>query len=176
MIYQPKEDSYLLEKEVRKYANKKRVLDIGSGSGIQAKEALEARAESVLCADISNKAVRFLKKEGFNAIQSDLFENVEGKFDLIVFNPPYLPRDSREDPQTRLQTTGGKKGDEVIVKFLKNVRKYLINNGIILIVFSSLTPRRRILKIMKEKGLKKDVLSEEKFFMEKLEVWKIYSS
>ena len=40
MIYQPSEDSYLLEKEVKKYSPKKSVLDIGSGSGIQAQSSI----------------------------------------------------------------------------------------------------------------------------------------
>ena len=176
MIYSPREDSYLLEKEVRKYAKNKRILDIGSGSGIQALAALKSGAKSVLCADIDFDAVGLLKKKGLDAVQSDLFSNVKGKFDLIIFNPPYLPFDKREDSQSELHTSGGKRGDEIIVRFLENVRKYLIKEGIILIVVSSLTPQNRILNILKKSRLSREIIAEEKFFMERLEIWKVLNT
>ena len=53
MIYFPREDSFLLEKEVKKYAKGKSFLDLGAGSGVQAKAAKQAGAKSILCADIN---------------------------------------------------------------------------------------------------------------------------
>ncbi|MEK6844541.1 MAG: HemK2/MTQ2 family protein methyltransferase [Nanoarchaeota archaeon] len=173
MIYRPREDSHLIEKEVKKYANGKKVLDVGSGSGIQAKAALESGAKSVLCVDIDYDAVNLLKKKGLDAIQSDLFKKVKGKFDLIIFNPPYLPYAKEEDDNSSLHTSGGKTGDEIIVKFLNNVKKYLNENGKILLVVSSLTPISRILNILKNKKLHRKIIAQERFFMEKLEVWEI---
>ncbi len=173
MIYTPKEDSYLLEKEVRKYARNRRVLDMGSGSGIQAQAALKSGTKSVLCADIDYNSVELLKKKGLDAVQSDLFSNVKGKFDLIIFNPPYLPFDEREDSQSELHTSGGKRGDEIIVRFLKDIKKHLNERGVILIVISSLTPRAKILNILKKNDMENKIIAEEKFFMENLEVWKI---
>ena len=173
MIYRPDSDSFLLENEVKKYAKGKRVLDIGSGSGILAKTALKSGAKSVLCTDIDFSVVEYLRDKGFNAVQSDLFSNIKGKFDLIVFNPPYLPYDKREDFQSSLHTSGGKRGDEIIVRFLENVKKYLTDNGIVLIVSSSLTSLKGINRILEEQGLKKKIISEKRFFMEELEVWKI---
>ena len=105
--------------------------------------------------------------------KSDLFSNVKGKFDLVVFNPPYLPMDKREDKASALNTSGGKKGDEIIIRFLRNVKKYLNKDGIVLIVISSLTPRKKILGVLKREGLKKQIVSEKKLFMESLEVWEI---
>ncbi len=176
MIYEPMEDSFLLENEIKKYSGGKSVLDIGAGSGILAEAALKSGAKSVLCTDINKEVIEHLKNKGFDAVRSDLFSNIKGKFDLIIFNPPYLPYDEREDLKSRLQTTGGKRGDEIIIRFLKKVRKYLNNKGIVLIVVSSLTPLKKIKSILKEKGLKKEVLSEKKFFMESLEVWKIVNN
>jgi len=173
MIYSPSDDSFLLEKEVKRYSKEKSVLDIGSGSGIQAKAARQAGAKSVLATDINPEAVKHLKKQKINAIKSDLFENVKGKFDLIIFNPPYLPEDVREPKQSRLATTGGKRGDEIILKFLKSAKKYLNKNGAILIVLSSLGPKDRIHKLLKDKKLRKTVISKKKIFMETLEVWEI---
>jgi len=91
MIYEPNDDSYLLKEFVLKHARGK-VLDMGTGSGIQAEAALE-KTQDVLAADINNEAAEFCKKKGINAVQSDLFENINHKFDLIIFNPPYLPEE-----------------------------------------------------------------------------------
>ncbi len=173
MIYMPGEDSFLLEKQVRKYAKGKILLDMGSGSGIQAKAAISAGAKSVLAADINEETVKELKKQGIPAIKSNLFSKIKGRFDIIAFNPPYLPEDNREDKESQLATTGGKKGDEIIVRFLKNIKKYLKKEGIVLLVISSLTPKTRINKILKSEKLSKEILSSEKFFFEKLEVWKV---
>ena len=62
MIYEPEEDSFLLEKEIRKLSNGKKILDMGSGSGIQARAAIEAGAKEVLAVDIDEEAIRELRK------------------------------------------------------------------------------------------------------------------
>ncbi|MBU0466474.1 MAG: methyltransferase [Nanoarchaeota archaeon] len=173
-MYEPAEDSYLLEKEVKVRANGKRVLDVGTGSGIQARAALDSGAKEVLAVDVNPESVEHCKKKEINAIQSYLFSNISsGKFDLIIFNPPYLPYDSLEDRVSALATSGGKKGDEIIVRFLKDVGDYLSEDGIILLVVSSLTPLGEIGNVLKEKNFVKKVIASEKVFMEELWVWKI---
>lgn len=173
MIYNPREDSFLLEKAVKKYAKGKTFLDVGSGSGIQSKAAISAGAKSILAIDINSEVIIYLKKQNLSAVKSDLFKNVKGKFDLIAFNPPYLPEDEREDSAIQLVTTGGKKGDEIILRFIKNVKRHLSENGIILLIVSSLTPKRKILELLKKQDLSHNVIDSEKFFFESLEVWKI---
>jgi release factor glutamine methyltransferase len=78
------------------------VLDIGSGSGIQAETALNSKAKSVLATDINPESIKLLRSKKINAINSNLFTKVKGKFDLIIFNPPYLPLDKREDKEAQL--------------------------------------------------------------------------
>ena len=173
MIYEPAEDSYLLKGEVRKFCKDKRVLDMGAGSGIQALTAKEGGALSVLACDIDIRAVNELKKKGINAVLSDLFFGIKKKFDLIIFNPPYLPEDKREDAESARNTSGGKRGDEIILRFLKDAGKHLNTNGAILLIVSSLTPKNRILSVLRRKDLKKKIITEKKIFMESLEVWKI---
>jgi release factor glutamine methyltransferase len=173
MIYQPSEDSFLLEGEVRKRAGGKKVLDVGTGLGIQARAALEVGAKQVLAVDIDSEVIRKLKGEKFQVRKSDLFSNVSGKFDLIVFNPPYLPHDEREDLESARATTGGKRGDELIVRFLNEVKNYLDENGAALLVVSSLTPLTRIRKVLMAKKLKEKVVATEKMFMETIEVLEI---
>jgi release factor glutamine methyltransferase len=173
VIYQPAEDSFLLEKEVKKVAKNKIFLDMGSGSGLQAKAALSANAKSVLAADVNPEAVKHLKSQNIPAIKSNLFSNIRGKFDVIAFNPPYLPEDRREDKESRLTTTGGKSGDEIILKFLKQVPSHLNNKGIILLLLSTLTPKEKIIKLLAKQRLSCKVLSSQKLFFESLEVWEI---
>jgi release factor glutamine methyltransferase len=164
MIYQPAEDSYLLQKQVKKFVKQgMKVLDMGTGSGIQAITAKEQGAE-VLAVDINKEC---LKIPNVKTLHSDLFQNVKGSFDLIIFNPPYLPEDEREPEDSKLATTGGKKGNEIIIKFLKQVKNHLKENGKILLLFSSLTPDMEI--ILKDFKTKK--LSEEKIPYEKLYVY-----
>lgn len=170
MIYSPAEDSFLLEGVVKKISRGKRVLDVGAGSGIQSVAAQKAGAREILATDINPKAVKFCRERGIECIESDLFESVpKKKFDLIIFNPPYLPGDSREDEESALATSGGERGDEIILRFLEDVVKFLEEGGRVLILISSLTPKKRILKRIK----KKRVVAERKIFMEKLEVWEI---
>ena len=99
MIYSPSDDSCLLEEQVKKYSKGKKFLDMGSGSGIQASAAKGAEASLILAVDINKEAIEILKSKGIPAVQSDLFLNIskENKFDIIAFNPPYLPKDKRED-------------------------------------------------------------------------------
>jgi release factor glutamine methyltransferase len=173
MVYQSREDSLLLVSCISDYAKGKSVLDMCAGSGIQAQAALKAEAKSVLAADIDKEAVILMRKEGINAIHSDLFSNIEGKFDLIICNPPYLPEDKREDKESSLATTGGRRGDEFICRFLEQSHNYLNNNGKILLLVSSLTPKDNINHILKKNNFSRKIIKSESFFMETLDVWLI---
>ena len=173
MIYLPSDDSYLLEEEVRKRARGKKVLDVGTGSGIQARAAYSVGAREVLAVDIDSEVIEKLQGGEFEVKKSDLLSKVYGKFDLIVFNPPYLPLDSREDSESALATTGGERGDEIIVRFLREVGEHLSPAGEILLVVSSLTPLARIRRVLKEEGFRERVVASKKMFMEGLEVWEI---
>ncbi len=167
MIYEPAEDSILLKRYVGRYA-KGKVLDMGCGSGVLAEEALK-KTHDVLAADISIEAVEFCKKKGIRAVQSDLFRNIGGRFDLIVFNPPYLPEDKREDEGSRASTTGGTKGHETLERFLREAKKHLGKNGKILIIVSSLTGD--VHKLFRKHGYNFRLLESKKLFFETLFIY-----
>ena len=171
MIYDPAEDSYLLQKQVEKFIKKEMdVLDIGTGSGIQALTAKKQGA-NVIAADINSECVTHVNKLGIKTLQSDLFENITGKFDLIIFNPPYLPEDEREPEDSKLVTTGGKKGNEILARFLAGAKDYLKEDGKILIVFSSLTPD--VDQLVEENKFTFEKISEQKIDFEKLIVYEL---
>jgi len=165
-IYEPREDSYLLQKYVKKYA-KGKVLDMGTGSGIQAKTALEF-TKDVLAVDINENAIERVKALGIKAKVSDLFSNIDKKFDLIVFNAPYLPEEENEG-DISMALSGGKQGHELTEKFLKQAKEHLNVEGKILLIASTLTGE--IEKIAKNLGYKIKSLETESFFFEKVSVY-----
>ena len=174
MTYEPQEDSYLLLEYVKQHAFGK-VLDMGTGSGILAKEAVYSHeVEEVIAVDIDEEAIAELNKNDakkLKAFQSDLFSNITEKFDTIVFNPPYLPKEEK-DPDVALD--GGVEGYEVIEMLLKEAKKHLRTNGIILMVFSNRTGKKEVDKIIKNNGYKYKLLEKKELnFFEELYVYMI---
>ena len=177
-IYTPKEDSTLLEGHVKKYAFGS-VLDMGTGSGIQAIAASKnKKVNSVLALDIQKEVIEHcknsIKDKKITLMVSDLFDSVKNKkFDTIIFNPPYLPNELKVKDLT---LEGGKKGYEVLERFLNGVNKYLKPNGTVLIIFSSLTKRNKVDKFIKNNLLESELLEKQKYFFEELYVYKIVKS
>jgi len=174
MIYEPREDSYLLEKAVKKLAFGS-VLDIGTGSGIQAKAAAKKKnVKSVLAVDVQKKVVDHCKKiknKKISCKQSDLFSKVSGQFDTIIFNAPYLPEKVGD-----LTLEGGKKGYEIVVRFLADVNSYLKTNGIALLVISSLTKPEKVEESLKGLLMDYEIVAEQHIFFEDLLVYKIWKN
>lgn len=112
-IYQPAEDSFLLSKFVKKEIKRNKfseILDMGSGSGIQSETCIDTgiAQKNLTLVDINPDAIKLLKQKFPNSkiIQSNLFNKINGKYDLIIFNPPYLPNDKFDK---NLDTSGGKR-------------------------------------------------------------------
>ena len=168
-IYNPREDSFLLEKEVKKYSKDKKVLDMGTGSGIQARAALNSKAESVTAVDINKKTLSKIKENKIKKIHSNLFANVKGKFDLIIFNPPYIP-DERENRKGWLEKAwhGGRDGVAIIDSLLKNVKSYLTLNGRLQMVYSTVSNVEMIWSGLREQQLTVEVTARKKIFFEEL--------
>lgn len=178
-IYQPAEDSYFFADFLKNHLSTNYslpqlptsdnrqpttdYLDMGAGSGILSEIVSEfLDKKNILAVDINSSAVKLLRQKNINAIKSNLFEKVDGKFDLITFNAPYLPLDSREPKSSRVATTGGKRGDEISLEFLKQAKKHLNKNGKIFLLISSLTPMDRL------KKFKPKIVARKKLFMEEL--------
>ena len=176
-LYEPREDSQLLSDAVRRFCNGK-VLDVGTGTGMQAQVALETgRATGITAVDVNPACGESVKKINgrIKFIRSDLFAGLPAqKFDTIIFNPPYLPQDRGISDPT---IYGGKKGHELIERFLDGSSPYLEENGIILLLFSNLTGKDKIDRIIENNGLESEEASRKSFpFFETLYVYGIRKS
>ncbi len=181
MVYPPSEDSYLLAKQIKeclKNISEKsefKVLDMGSGSGFQAKTCIESgiKKKNIIAADIDPEAIALLKKQRIPARKTDLFKNInkKKKFNIIIFNAPYLPEDKYDKEK---DTTAGKKGYEIIIKFLRKAKNYLAKEGFILLLFSSLSKPENILTYAKKRGYEVEKVSEKNVgMMETIFVYKL---
>lgn len=139
-VYPPREDSYFLKQYLADIELEgKDVLEIGCGSGILSVAMAEKGAE-VAAVDINPEAVEATEERAqesdidVDVFLSDMFEEVEGRFDLIVFNPPYLPGRKMEGDE---KWRGGEKGVEVTERFIDRYHEYLKEDGEALFLLSS---------------------------------------
>ena len=102
-VYEPAEDSFLLADAGLKEAKPgMHVLEVGAGSGFISAVLLTYLKDIFLVAtEINPHAARCAKENGIEVIRTDLFgglkpEKPESRFDLILFNPPYLPTSKEE--------------------------------------------------------------------------------
>jgi release factor glutamine methyltransferase len=169
MVYPPDEDSFLLLKYVDNLVYG-RVLDMGTGSGILAVAAAKnEEVREVMAVDIDPCALEVGKKraeihdvmDNITFVQSNLFQKVEGRFDWILFNPPYLPS---EGEISEFSWAGGEKGKEVIIRFLEEAPRYLEGDGSLLLVYSDKTG----IESSDFKNYRFQLLEEEKIFFETL--------
>ncbi|MDO8656888.1 MAG: methyltransferase, partial [Nanoarchaeota archaeon] len=176
-IYEPSEDSYLIQKYVRELALG-RVLDMGTGSGIQALTAItNPNAQFVIAADTDPSVITALEKKiqeqkirKLQVVHSNLFSHIKGKFNLIIFNPPYLPQDKGIEDAALY---GGKKGWELSEKFFEQASPHLFPDGKILFLFSSLTNKKKIEEILHHHLFQFHELEREKVAFEELYLYLI---
>ncbi|PIN86346.1 hypothetical protein COV19_05105 [Candidatus Woesearchaeota archaeon CG10_big_fil_rev_8_21_14_0_10_44_13] len=183
MLYKPREDSHLLVKYVKRFASG-RVLDIGTGSGIQAMAAAKLkRVKSVLAVDIQEEIVQHCMRHCRSEIssrkisfrQSDLFGNIaeDERFDTIIFNPPYLPEDASLKDIT---VEGGKKGYETLERFFDGMSSHLKPEGTAIIIFSSFTNKDKVDGFIADNLLEAKELDKRRIFFEELYVYMMKKS
>ncbi|MBS7637690.1 methyltransferase [Candidatus Bathyarchaeota archaeon] len=168
-VYEPDEDSYLLLRHVERLV-RGRVLDLGTGCGIQAMAAAsKPEVELVIAVDLNpravGKALERAKEAGLasriNLVIGSLTDWLRGELDWIIFNPPYLPR---EEGISELSWSGGEKGGETIERLLKRAYEHLKPDGAILLVYSSLTGLDKDIF----RGYRVELLEELPLFFERL--------
>jgi len=170
-VYNPSEDSYLMLKVIE-VTQGERFLEMGSGSGLIAVHAAKAGAV-VTAADINPHAVECTRRNALRngadvrVVQSDLFEKVDGMFDVIAFNPPYLSVEDTSTAWIERAWSGGPEGTDVSGEFLDEAWKHLAPNGRVFMILSSLSNLRTLLR--KARGhYKSTMMEEQRMFFESI--------
>lgn len=159
-VYPFEEDSRLLLAAARaEYRTGYRVLEIGCGSGHISADLCQTA--DVLATDISPHAVRASRALGIEVVRADLFAGICGRFDLVLFNPPYLPTlpEERCDDWLEYALDGGPDGRSVIARFIEAVGSVLVPGGRFLLLVSSLTGIREVQKMMEQAGFTSGIVA-----------------
>lgn len=175
-VYEPAEDTFLLADNMQ-VERMCRTLEIGTGTGIIAIMAAR-KARIVIATDINPHALdcavkNIITNKAFNVElrKGDLFEPVaDEKFDLILFNTPYLPISDDEivDDELEAAWNGGADGREVIDRFLNEVKDHLNPGGKVQLVQSTLSDDDKTVEKLKEQGFQVSLTAREKCFFEEV--------
>lgn len=175
-VYQPAEDSHLLATAAREEVRAgDRALDVGTGSGYVA-SALDEGGGDVVASDINPVACEQARDEGLNAVRGDLLDPFrDASFDLVTFNPPYLPTPAHEewDDWMERALSGGEDGRRLVDPFLDDVARVLTPDGSVLLLVSSLTDVDAVQSYAAKIGLSGEVVAEEKHPYERLVVLRL---
>lgn len=170
-VYEPAEDTFLLLDNIE---CGKRVLEIGTGSGIISIFCAK-KGSNVTAVDISQKAVECALRNAetndvsIEVLQSNLFERISGLFDTIIFNPPYLP--TEDDIEGSEQWNGGEDGFRVTRPFLKGSKHHIEKNGKIYIILTDLTDIDSLRSEFTEFRFKE--LARKSFFYERIILYEL---
>ena len=124
----------------------KTVIDIGTGTGVLAILAAKTGAKSVAASDINGSALECAKinihasgTENIvsELIYSDLFENINKSYDVIIFNAPWV----MGTPKNLYEIAIYDKDYELLNRFIEQSPKHLNENGVILLQYSDISQK-----------------------------------
>ena len=165
----PRLDTEILAEEALRYIGEgsHRVLDLCTGSGaIGLSIAKLADGAQVTLTDVSCDALEVARlnakklgvEDKVTFVRSDLFEAVDGSFDLIVSNPPYVRSDiiptldtEVKDHEPMLALDGGADGLDIYMKIVKEAADHLDENGCLMMEIG-FDQADDIKKLIKEEG------------------------
>ena len=181
-VYIPAEDSYLLADNLEIKPGQS-VLEIGTGSGIVAMYASRL-TDRITVTDINFDACMLAEKnfkangiENIEILFGNLFEVVKDrKFDVILFNTPYLPTENDEVLEDTINYAfdGGLNGRKVIDLFLDEVGNHLNDGGIVQMIQSSLSGNEETLEKFDKLGFIAEIAASEHFFFEDITLINAY--
>jgi methylase of polypeptide subunit release factors len=135
-----------IKSELKKYFSPNMsLLDVGTGAyGILLLYAkIRLKGKSLIgcdhCEDLINNAIKQTNDRDIIFYTSDLFENIQQKFDCIVFNAPYIDKEYGlkigvlKDDLSNNRWSGGQKGTSIIERFVKDLSDYLSDSGFCLL-------------------------------------------
>ena len=152
-----------------------KILDLCTGSGIIAitlRKELENMSLEVVASDISEEALKVAKENSImneaevKFIQSDIFENINEKFDIIVSNPPYIAysdkitmEDNVLNYDPHLALFAEEDGIYFYREIVENAKEYLEEDGIVFFEIGY-DQREKILKLANENKFKDEVYKD----------------
>lgn len=179
----PRYESEILVKKTIKLAKnftKPKILDLCTGSGIIAISIKKKLPNAlVFASDISSDAISVAKinakkhNANLSFINSNLFEQIDLNFDIIVSNPPYIknsyPLDKWVLNEPKIALFGGENGDEIIKKIIKEAK----NRCKFLCVEMGYDQKKSLKKFLDENGFRshffKDLAKLDRGFIAKNE-------
>jgi len=182
-VYPAAEDTYLLlDAALAESCPEDIVIEIASGRGIISVE-LAPKVRRLIAADINPHAILATKaraeergaSQRIELVRADLFRGISGVFDLVLFNPPYLPTQPEERSGNWIDYAldGGMSGRETVDRFLKDLSGHLKPGGRALLLISSQTGLREVQDTASAMGLTSVVVATERCFFEQLHVLRI---
>ena len=155
--------------------NNIKILDLCTGSGIigiTLRKELGFKSVEVVASDISEEALKVAKENAImneaevKFIQSDIFENINEKFDIIVSNPPYIAYNDKitmEDNvlnyDPHLALFAEEDGMYFYREIVENAKEYLEEDGIVFFEIGY-DQREKILKLANDNGFKAEVYKD----------------
>lgn len=148
-VHSPRVETELLVDKANKLIcknNYQNVLDLCCGSGCIGLSIANSNNITLTCSDIWKKAIKNtlinskLLNINANIIKSDLFKKINGKFDLIICNPPYISNEEKIDNsvlkyESKLALFANDNGLSFYYKILKDVKNYLNEGGSLIMEF-----------------------------------------
>ncbi len=154
------------------------VLDMGTGSGIQAIVAAKI-AKRVVAIDINPEAVKFARRnvklngleERVTVLEGDLFKPLRHgeKFNIIIFTPPYM----EGLPKTNLDLALYDPNKSLIMRFFSKAREYLKKDGYVQMLYSSIAKPSRALEIVEGFGWRHSLIAEKETFTETFIIYRL---
>lgn len=203
-VYTPSDDTYLIIDYFKaniddqyfdgiRLEKIQKVLDLGTGTGIIAlflqliKNILPKFNPKIYAADILEEAIKCAKNneqnnkvEGeINFIQSNLFDSfpksLEKSFNVIIFNPPYLPSIKSDNKLIRdfkkeASWDGGKRGIEIFTRFIKQVKNFIATKkpSYIYYISSDKAALNELNKVINNEGFSNTILNKKHLFFENI--------
>jgi release factor glutamine methyltransferase len=148
------------------------VLDMGTGSGIIGLYCALHGAD-VTASDVDEATVLEAKEAArklgvrMKLVLSDLFSNLRGRFDLVLFNPPYLPSEGYEDRNV----DGGPGGSTLIDRFLDALPSHLERSSEAFLLISSLNDPVSVQ--LRHGNFEFSIVARRSLFFEELQVLRV---
>ena len=166
------ETEELVERAMKDITKDSEVLDMCTGSGAIALAVRKKTGASVTASDISPEALSLAKEnfdrygEDIKIVESDVFDRIEGKFDVVICNPPYIKSGAISRLQTeikdfepRIALDGGDDGLDFYRTFSDGLINRLKENGKVFLEIGY-DQGEAVSEIMSDKGFETEIIKD----------------